>query len=126
ALTTLVKYGISSVDSASYLRRAWMRNDKNYLVEEGAYTAIRIPEIKENAKSFAKLEAKGLDPVHAKQLEQTALTILWEYAAQSIHLDSALNAVMEYNIYINPKQNKQADAYHQTLLARPWEHCTCG
>src|SRR5262249_28737179 len=37
--------GASSFDSASYLRKAWLRSDQNYLAPDGNgwYTAIRVP-----------------------------------------------------------------------------------
>lgn len=37
--------GVSSFDSASYLRKAWLRSDQNYLAGDGSrwYSAIRVP-----------------------------------------------------------------------------------
>jgi len=38
-------FGLSSFDSASYLRKAWLRSDQNYLAGDGSrwYSAIRVP-----------------------------------------------------------------------------------
>jgi len=50
AMDAFAKLGVTSVDSASLLRRAWMGTGQNYLSSDGEfYAAIRIPE---SGKSF--------------------------------------------------------------------------
>ncbi|MEZ5325788.1 MAG: tRNA-guanine transglycosylase DpdA [Verrucomicrobiales bacterium] len=53
-LREFADYGVRSVDSASYLRQAWMRDSQGYLAVDRSYAAIRVPEV---GKSF---RSKGL------------------------------------------------------------------
>ncbi len=64
----LPKYGVASIDSASYLRKAWLRSGQNYLGADGQwYTAIRVPQsyhpkvqeyISKNSKSLEEVQAQ--------------------------------------------------------------------
>src|SRR5437867_1907145 len=45
-LRPLARLRVASVDSASHLRKAWLRSGQNYLAMDGKwYTAIRIPQL---------------------------------------------------------------------------------
>lgn len=47
-IAQFIKYGVTSFDSASYLRKAWLRSDNNYLGNDlNWYSAIRVPIVNE-------------------------------------------------------------------------------
>src|SRR5206468_859894 len=49
AVPEFARLGVSSVDSTSYLRQAWVRTAQSYVLPHAAYAALRIPE---SGKSF--------------------------------------------------------------------------
>ena len=56
-------YGITSFDSATYFRKAWLRSDQNYLGVDGQwYAAIRVP-MTSDARTRIRLQASDV-PLH--------------------------------------------------------------
>ena len=133
----LPKYGVASIDSASYLRKAWLRSGQNYLGVDGQwYTAIRVPQsyhprvreyIRENGKSPEEVQAQ----------EQFCLQMLQHYDDAGLspaELDRLLDAIVEYDTHLlrfgddgQSLRDKviSREKYRRTLEARPWENCPC-
>lgn len=121
------KLGMTSFDSASPLRRAWLGTGHNYHTVEGKhYTAIRIPEASETSGRVKKmvLEGKG-EFLQYKALEQKALTALRKFDNKEIHIDEALKAILEYDELLGENREAHEDLYYELLMERPWEKCTC-
>ena len=55
--------GVTSFDSASRLRRAWMDGRQNYLLDDASFTAVRVPE----AASLAARRHKALQDAETKE-----------------------------------------------------------
>ncbi len=114
AVPDLLRLGVTSIDTASYLRRAWTDATHNYMTRDGkVYTALRIPAAKE--KQGAVLEREALNAVRhydaspSAVQRSAALEALLVYA-ESTHLGSAAR--------LRP-------AYEATLHDRPWQVCGC-
>ena len=125
ALNTFAEAGIQSVDSASFLRQAWMRINQSYTSFDGPYAALRIPEA---GKSFrAKHMEKHPDLTEQKILgmEQRALSAVRAYGAKAGSLSDALEALMEYDQFVTEDRVDMQKAYARTLSDRPWEKCGC-
>jgi len=60
ALYDFARLGVRSVDSASYLRQAWMRDSQGYLTAEKSYAAIRVPEIGKSFRAKRMLSSTGI------------------------------------------------------------------
>lgn len=121
------KLGVTSFDSASPLRRAWLGSGHNYHTIEGKhYTAIRIPEAKETAGRVKKMiqEGKG-EFSQYKKLEQDALRALRLFSEQKVDLDEALVAILKYDELLGEKREAHEEMYRELLLDRPWEKCGC-
>jgi hypothetical protein len=59
AIDAFLRLGITSMDSATYLRRAWMSQKDNYWAPDGTiYTAIRVPGPKRALRAYARRKAK--------------------------------------------------------------------
>lgn len=118
---------ISSFDSASLLRRAWLRTGNNYLTREGRwYSAIRIPYFNNPILVKNALE-KGYTVEELRKMEERALSAVREYAKGTVSLEETLRAVLEYDSLLTRKFDGSYNykQYKRTLLDRPWESCNC-
>ena len=125
ALNTFAEAGIQSVDSASFLRQAWMRINQSYTSFDGPYAALRIPEA---GKSFrAKHMEKHPDLTEDKilKMEQRALSAVRAYGAKAGSLSDALEALLECDQFVTEDRVDMQKAYTRTLSDRPWEKCGC-
>ncbi len=116
---TFARLGVTSFDSASRLRRAWMDNRQNYFLGAQAYMAIRIPEAEKLAKTL------GLDATKTKRLEQAALDALRLYDRDEIEVDEANRVVIEYATVSGKLTTRVQAEYLRTLSDRPWRRCPC-
>jgi len=116
----LAKYGVSSFDSASFLRKAWLSADKNYYSLDGEfYGAIRIPQTE---KSPLVKELPEVDKLTI--LESRALETVRSYDGGKAPLDDALKAIVDYDKAIGEKRDFERH-YRRTLLEMPWKKCPC-
>jgi hypothetical protein len=121
------KLGVTSFDSASPLRRAWLGSGHNYHAENGKhYSAIRIPEAKETSGRVKQmiLEGKG-EFLQYKNLEQAALSALDQYMQKSINIDETLKTILAYDELLGENRETHEELYREVLINRPWETCDC-
>lgn len=119
--------GVASFDSGSYLRKAWLRSDKNYLSVSGEwYTAIRVPF--SNDPRFVKAAlAEGVSGEELCILEAECLRLLRQYDRDGKGLAQLLDTVLEYDGYLLRAGDGEnfREKYERTLTDAPWRHCTC-
>lgn len=134
-------YGVASFDTTSPLLRAFKDAHKNYFMprpdgEMEYYTAIRIPQTRENNKLKSKARRGVLHQEDMLVLERAARDAVRAYAARTMDLEPALEAILGYWKALNWKEAqsdvvraraaaKQRDVYARTLGDRPWERCDC-
>lgn len=111
--------GVTSFDSASRLRRAWMDGRRNYFLRDDSYTAIRIPE----AQALAK--KRDLSVAVALPLEQEALKLLRAFDHGAATIEETFAAVAAYAEYAGDHPQRIARDYHRTLTEQPWKRCEC-
>jgi hypothetical protein len=123
--------GITSFDSATYFRKAWLRSGQNYLAVDGNwYAAVRVP-MTSDPRTIKRLQQSGLPLEELKRLEESALKSLHRYAERRQSLDSTLDAIQRYDSILNRSDNHDnheddlLEAYRKTLVNRPWERCSC-
>lgn len=120
--------GVTSFDSASFLRKAWLRAGKNYLTREGEwYSAIRIPYA-DNPILLRNALKEGFSIEDIKSMENNALRALRDYAHQKTKdVEKVLKAILEYDTLLLREYdgNHHLDKYVRTLVDRPWERCNC-
>lgn len=119
--------GVTSFDSASFFRKAWLRSGQNYLAPNGRwYTAIRVPQVLDpRILKSAELNGFSLDDI--KEMEKEALQSLIRYDQGLSDLDDTLNAVLRYdNLLLRNTDNSNfREKYRKTLLDMPWKMCNC-
>ena len=116
----LMKYGITSFDSASFLRRAWLSAQNNYHAIDGkGYSAIRIPQVGSSPRT------KNLpNPEELTKLEQKAMESMRQYDQNKISIDEAMKAILEYDKAIGERPDLEK-YYRETLTDMPWKKCPC-
>ncbi|MGY3228911.1 hypothetical protein ACVWWJ_000395 [Luteibacter sp. HA06] len=134
-------YGVASFDTTSPLLRAFKDARKNYFArtDEGElsyYTAIRVPQSRDNNKLKAKAKRGVLRQEDALRLESAALDGLRGYAEGRLSVEVALDATLNYWAALNWRESdsevtklralkKQREIYHRTLSDMPWKNCRC-
>jgi hypothetical protein len=120
--------GISSFDSATYFRKAWLRSDQNYLAPDGTwYAAIRVPP-SNDPRTLVRLKESGLSEGKIKTLEADAMASLRKYARGKLKLNACLEAVLRYDRLLARAElldEKLIAAYRATLKDKPWSQCNC-
>lgn len=126
ALFGFQRLGVTSVDSASVLRQAWMRTKQSYLLDDGrTYAALRIPEAGKSFRAKHMRNHPDLSDDRILSLEGAALSNVREYARGKQSLESCLQALLEYDRFVTSERQDMAPLYRRTLEERPWEQCGC-
>lgn len=120
--------GVSSFDSASYMRKAWTCSNKNYLAVDGTwYGSIRIPfstskAMREVAESDPTLSNEGM-----QELEEKCLSNLKRFDDKKIPKEEVLEDINNYSALLQRKwtYNHFSEKHEQLLEERPWEKCKC-
>ena len=119
--------GVTSFDSASFFRKAWLRSGQNYLAPNGRwYTAIRVPQASDpRILKNADLNGFSLDELRA--MEKKALQALIKYDQGLMNLDDVLDVVLRYDKLLlrNTDNSNFREKYRKTLLDMPWKTCNC-
>jgi hypothetical protein len=126
AIKDMATLGVTSVDSASPLRRAWLGGKDNYWSEDGEhYRAIRIPEagISFRAKRMVSEGRAASDFVQSA--ERRLMKLLRAYDQGKEQIEHVLEALAEYDHLITPDRPSELSEYRRTLEARPWKSCQC-
>ena len=124
-MKTFADAGVQSVDSASYLRQAWMRLHQSYASMNGPYAALRIPEAGKSFRAKHMREHPELTDDKILVLEQAALNTVRAYGAHKDSLENALDALLSYDQFVTKERMSMEPAYRRTLKDRPWENCEC-
>ncbi len=111
--------GVTSFDSASPLRRAWIDGEKNYFLGEDAYSAIRVPYSIYIARKFQ------YDEVKVQIYERDALRSLREYDKGLITIEQVFGFIMTYLELSGEISDRTKKEYWRTLEERPWKRCNC-
>jgi hypothetical protein len=116
--------GVTSFDSTSPLRQAFKDDKDNFYTLDRTFVAIRIPQIDGNPKMMKGIQSGKIPHDRARKLEREALEAMRDFDVGNRSVDATINAVCEYERLYNDKAD-YADAYRETLKAKPWKACSC-
>lgn len=116
---TFASLGVTSFDSASRLRRAWMDGQRNYFLGDEAFTAIRVPE------ALALAKKHGLDPEQTSREERALLACLRAYDRGELAAEEPLRLALAYAAHSVEITARVREDYRRTLEERPWKQCAC-
>ena len=136
--------GVSSFDSASYLRKAWSSPDRNYLTEDGKwYGSIRIPFSTSKAMCEAAESNPELSNGNMQAMEEKCLLSLSRFDDEEIPEKEVKEILQDVNKYSEcfprknwPPQKKSSNhlckkheklrkKHEELLTQRPWKKCEC-
>ena len=106
-LEKMIQYGVTSFDSASLLRTAWLSSEKNYMLDDDFYTAIRIP--------YAQSESE-------KAQKNKLFEKLKGFKERSYISKDIMPHLQKYD---PERTSLRGKMYKRTLMDKPWEKCDC-
>ena len=120
--------GVSSFDSASYLRKAWMSSDRNYLSPDGRdwYGTIRVPMSTSKAMRDAA-KSQSISTEQLEELESQCLSNLDDFDGTPESKKKVLDSVDEYGPLLQRKGegNHFKDEHEKLMSDQPWKKCKC-
>lgn len=129
AMESFAELGVTSLDSTSAFRQAFMDDRNNYHTTEANYVAIRVPQVDGNAKLKRAILAGQVSQAEAVAAERECLRTLRRYDSDGAALPEALAAVLKYDRLVRSdaeRAKRSYDAEYEVILAkRPWKSCHC-
>ncbi|TDW18968.1 tRNA-guanine transglycosylase DpdA [Kribbella kalugense] len=116
--------GVTSFDSTSAFRQAFMDDRNNYHTKDRAYVAIRVPQVDGNPTLKRAILAGSVSQRDAMSAEREALTALRSYDGSTATRVGCLDALGAYESVCQTKKS-YLTAYEETLEAAPWTRCPC-
>jgi hypothetical protein len=117
-------FGVTSIDSTSPLRQSFKDDRDNYYTRRRTYTALRVPQVGENAKLKRRIVASELDQKKAVECERRCMDILPRYDRGEASLDDTLLALREYEKLFDGRKDRTS-VYREVLADMPWKACPC-
>lgn len=126
AINEFARLGVRSVDSASYLRRAWMGSGgENYLAENGFFTAIRIPEAGKSYRAKRMVTEGRAELSQVEKLEKACVKAMHDFDKGELGVEQTLDVIEEYDRLITTNRIDIRPFIRRTLEAQPWKYCPC-
>lgn len=140
SIPTFRHLGVTSCDSASPLRQAWLGAAANYYTMSGKrYAAVRVPPVTDNGLRVRRLVEAGVASLATLHiLEQDALKALREFGQNKLALEATLEAVLAYDELVELPRDGRSDPeaqakrralhevlYREVLEEQPWKACRC-
>jgi hypothetical protein len=120
--------GVSSFDSASFFRKAWLRSDQNYLAPDGGrwYGSIRVPISTSRAMREAAA-SRGFSEDSLVTMERRCLDAIEACGNDAGARARVIRSINRYGPLLERKgeDNHFADRHDLLLRDRPWEKCSC-
>ena len=120
--------GVSSFDSASYLRKAWLSSDRNYLAPDGKgwYGTIRVPMSTSKAMRDAA-KSQSISTEQLEELESQCLSNLDDFDGTPESKKKVLDSVDEYGPLLQRKGegNHFKNEHEKLMIDQPWNKCKC-
>jgi DGQHR domain-containing protein len=117
-------YGVTSFDSTSLLKQAFMDDRDNYYTPSRTYIAVRVPQVEKHLKLCRRIRSGEVDQGEANRLERTCLAVLDAYGRRQAGLEEALAVLRAYE-QLHDGQKDRTALYREVLQDRPWEACPC-
>jgi len=125
-LPLMNELGIYSFDSASYLRKAWLKAVSNYYGVDGKwYSSIRIPDSK-NRRLLKRIREF---PQNLERLERRILKGLRDYDRGDLKdYSELLEEIISYDrLFLRNEFNEERyrELYGELLESKIWKRCSC-
>ena len=125
AMDEFAQLGVTSFDSTSPFRQAFMDDRNNFHTPHGAHVALRVPQVDGNPTLRRAILAGTVSQQDAIAAERSTLKALRTLDGSRAGIDRALDALAHYETVAGGSKKSYLPAYEQTLVAAPWEDCRC-
>lgn len=125
AMEEFASLGVTSFDSTTPLRQAFMDDRNNYHTHDRAYVAVRVPQVDGNPSLKKAILSGVVSQGEAVRLERLALRSLRAYDSGQASLEETVEALAAYELLVTSGKKSYQNQYTRTLLDRPWEGCGC-
>ncbi len=131
--------GVTSFDSASPLRGAWLDPKANYYTLSGKkHAAVRIPFVDKYSIRIKHLLNNGFSRDDLLLLEQKAIQSLRKFDIGNLSIDETLQLLLAYDELlelprdgkVDPKAKERRQKLHKVMYRellqdKPWKYCDC-
>jgi len=126
AVPRMVKAGVTSIDSASHLRRAWLGTGQNYHTLDGKnYTAIRIPQAGKSFRAKRMVSEGRVTVEKIERMEADCLKLVRDFDKGKVSLSVTLDALCEYDNLVDEGRLDIRPLLEELLVDAPWKSCPC-
>ncbi|MCC9739404.1 tRNA-guanine transglycosylase DpdA [Streptomyces sp. MNU89] len=126
SMEQFARHGVTSFDSTSAFRQAFMDDRNNYHTATGAYTAIRVPQVDANPALKRLILSGSVSQAQAITAERACLRALRGFDRGEDSLEEVLGALAAYeSLVLDPKKKSYLAYYERTLSDAPWRTCPC-
>jgi hypothetical protein len=126
AIPTFASLGVTSVDSASHLRRAWLMAKDNYFTLEGtSYSALRIPEVGKSFRTKRMVGEGKATEAELLKLAKAAMSAVVAVDQGKMNVADAVRIIEDYDRLIGEDRDWLHEQYRRTLEDKPWKKCPC-
>lgn len=121
-----IELGVTSVDSASPMRRAWLGAKDNYRTVEGpSFRAIRVPGVGKSFRAKRMVQEGRASIEGVTSMEAQCLKALRAYDRGETTAEAVVNLLEEFDSLISEDRRSMRADYLRTLSAKPWRSCPC-
>lgn len=124
SIELFAEHGVTSFDSTSPFRQAFMDDRKNYHTPTDSYVAIRVPQVDGNPVLKRAILAGQVSGREATATEREVLRRLRGLDSGGVTVDQALAALADYET-ITASKKSYLEHYCRTLTDAPWRACPC-
>lgn len=124
AMDEFSRLGVTSFDSTSPFRQAFMDDRNNFHTPDGAHVALRVPQVDGNPTLRRAILAGTVSQRDAIAAERRTLSALRAVDGTRARIENALDALGQYEMVMGSKKS-YLPAYERTLVAAPWADCQC-
>lgn len=127
SMEEFIKFDVTSFDSTSAFRQAFMDERHNYHTTGDSYMAIRVPQVDGNPTLKRLILAGMVSQSEAIKAERQCLRLLRSYDAdEGVEVQEVMDALRSYQALLgDDKKLKKVEDYKKTLVDRPWRDCSC-
>ncbi|MET3142812.1 UNVERIFIED_ORG: hypothetical protein ABIB13_002530 [Arthrobacter sp. UYEF2] len=118
------EYGVTSFDSTSAFRQAFMDDRNNFHTETDSFIALRVPQVDGNPALKRAILAGRVSQKEAVAQERVCLRALRDFDGTERAVQTSLTELGTYETICQINKSNLAE-YERTLRAAPWTLCEC-
>ncbi|MGA4792239.1 tRNA-guanine transglycosylase DpdA [Nocardia sp. AB354] len=125
SMEKFARLGVTSFDSTSPFKQAFMDDRDNYHTAYDTFPAIRVQQSDGNPALKRRILSGAVCQNTVKAAERECLKQLRAFDKDAASVEEVLSALAEYEPLVDPKKKSRLPGYRRTLEAKPWKSCRC-